>query len=279
MITAGATTLGAVQKTLLLPLWGRAVEARKPHPLLVDSAAVRIMDSIDYDFSTIAAKISYISQLSWIARSLHIDRTICQFLKRYPRATIVNLGCGLDTTFERVDNGSLLWFDLDLPDVIELRSQYIQQGPRRRFIACSILDDRWMGIVEAAEAVLFVAAGVLYYFDENEVKTLLRRLADHFPGCELVCDVCSPRGVRVANQKVIRDGGMDSNAELKWGLQTTAEIHAWDQRIAVLEEFPVFHGLKNKLPLREMAGPLLSDILRIMSMLHLAMAAQNHSTA
>jgi O-methyltransferase involved in polyketide biosynthesis len=116
-----------VQKTLLLPLWGRAVETRKSHPLLEDRAAARIIDSIDYDFSTIAGNINPVTQYAWIARSIHIDRTIRRFLRDYPKATVVNLGCGLDTTYDRVDNGSLHWYDLDLPDVIELRRRFVQE--------------------------------------------------------------------------------------------------------------------------------------------------------
>ncbi len=122
MATSSPAKLGSVQKTLLLPLWGRAVESRKPHPLLVDPTATRIIGLIDCDFSTIATNISFVSQLAWIARSLHIDRTIRRFLEKHPTATIVNLGCGLDTTFERVDNGRLSWYDLDLPE----------PGPARR---------------------------------------------------------------------------------------------------------------------------------------------------
>ena len=71
-----AVELGSVQKTLLLPLWGRAVETGKAHPLLVDRTAARIVASLDYDFSTIARNISPITRPAWIARSLHIDRTL-----------------------------------------------------------------------------------------------------------------------------------------------------------------------------------------------------------
>ena len=112
-----------VQKTLLLPLWGRAVETQKKKPPLLDTTAVEIVKKIDYDFSTIALNTSTISQLGWIARSLHIDRTINRFIHEYPRATIVNIGCGLDTTFERIDNGKIYWYDLDLPPVISLEKR------------------------------------------------------------------------------------------------------------------------------------------------------------
>jgi O-methyltransferase involved in polyketide biosynthesis len=40
-----------VQETLILPLWGRAVESRKSKPLLIDTKALEIINSIDYDFS------------------------------------------------------------------------------------------------------------------------------------------------------------------------------------------------------------------------------------
>jgi O-methyltransferase involved in polyketide biosynthesis len=181
----------------------------------------------------------------------------------------VNLGCGLDTTFERVDNGTLSWYDLDLPDVIALRIQYIPEGPRREFIACSVLDDRWMDHVKIADAALFVAAGVLYYFEEAQVKALLSKLADRFPGCELVFDGCSPRGLRIANKKVIEGGGMDASAQLRWGVSKATQIYEWDRRITVLAEFPIFRGLKGALSLKERWGTFLSDTLRIMSMMHL----------
>lgn len=62
--------IGGVQKTLLLPLWGRAVESKKPKSRLVDETAVRIIGEIDYDFSTIAAGMSVVTQMAWVVRSL-----------------------------------------------------------------------------------------------------------------------------------------------------------------------------------------------------------------
>ena len=270
MVTLSPVKLGSVQKTLLLPLWGRAAESKKANPLLVDRAAARIIGSMDYDFSTIVANTSFITQLSWVARCLHIDRIIRSTLQRFPDAIIVNLGCGLDTTFDRVDNGSLRWYDLDLPDVIALRREYITETTRCRFLACSILDECWMDQVQPTSQVLFIVAGVLYYFNEDEVHTILHRIADRFPGCEMVFDVCSPRGLHAANQRVIRDTGMDSSAVLKWSLRHASELHDWDPRITVLAEFPTFRGLKHSFTLKEKWGTFLCDTLRIMFMVHLA---------
>ena len=264
-----ALELGSVQKTMLLPLWGRAVEAGKARPLLVDRAAVEIIAAIDYDFSTMARNLSPITQLAWIARSVHTDRTIREFLARDAGATIVNLGCGLDTTFERVDNGRLGWVDLDMPDVIELRRRFIPERARRRSIACSILDEAWLSQLQTAGPVLFVAAGVLYYLREAEVRTLLIRLADAFPGAEVFFEACSPRGLRIANKKVIEAGGMDQGAKLTWALRRASDLESWDSRIAVLEEYPIFRNFQDGLSIREKVGTTISDALRIMSMVHL----------
>lgn len=99
--------LGIIQKTLFLPLWGRAVESMKKKPLLIDETAVNIFKQVDYDFSQMARNLDQLTQIAWIKRSLICDKVIGIFLSKYPRGTVVNIGCGLDTTFEGVDNGKL----------------------------------------------------------------------------------------------------------------------------------------------------------------------------
>jgi len=264
-----AEALGSVQKTLLLPLWGRAVETRKAAPLLVDRTAAAVVDHLDYDFSRIAAHTHPLTRLAWIARALHIDRTLRDFLALRPRATVVNLGCGLDTTFERVDNGQLRWIDLDLPDVIELRQRLIAAGPRQRAIAGSALDPGWIAEAPSEDGLALVAAGLLYYFEEAQVRELLTRLAASCPAAELVFDCCSQRGARIANRKVIEDTGMDRTAVLRWGMDAPRRLAAWDRRIEVLDCYPMFRGITGRLPWRARPATLISNAMNIMSMVHL----------
>ena len=135
---------------------------------MVDTAAVEILSRINYDFSVITANINEITQLAWIARSIHTDRIVRQFSTQHPRSTIVNFGCGLDTTFERVDNGKLYWYDLDLPDVIRLRKNFITESARKKFISRSLLDEIWFPQVRKTDPILFLASGVFYYFYEDQ---------------------------------------------------------------------------------------------------------------
>jgi len=185
----------------------------------------------------------------------------------------VNVGCGLDTTLERVDNGLLSWVDLDLPDVIRLRSALIPERPRRRSIACSVLDPGWLSELRSEDGLMLVAAGVLYYLAETEVRGLLARLAGALPGTELVFDACSPRGVRIANQRVIRAGGMDQSAVLRWGIARPSVLAGWDARIQILEAYRLFHGITGRLRWRARLGTLLSDTMNISSMVHLRFRA------
>ena len=259
--------LGDVQKTLFLPLWGRAEESRKPRPLLADEAALDIMARVDFDFSPLTNHIDALTQLGWIKRSLLYDRVVTDFLTRYPEGTIVNIGCGLDTTFERTDNGVLKWYDLDLPDVIALRSRFFKETDRRRFIASSFLEDDWLDVIEVGGNVLFMAAGVFYYFDEPEIETFVVRLIGRYPGSEIAFDASSPLGVRVCNKKVIESSGLGEQSHLVWGLKRTDDVASWDPRIRIVNTQFYYRtqvpGLRNKVM------GMLADLLRIQYMIHL----------
>ncbi len=261
--------LGNVQTTLLLPLWGRAVESQKKKPLLIDKTALEIISKIDYDFSTIAENIKELSQLAWIIRSIRTDNAIKYFLEKNPKATIVNIGCGLDTTFFRIDNGKLQWIDLDLPDVIELRRKFIDDNKRMRCISSSFLDEEWFNDLSKNEPIMFLAGGVLYYFEAEQVKTFFKKISDIFPGSEICFDATSPYGVAVANKLVIQNSGLDEKSFLKWGLKSIDEITGWDNRIKVLKYEPLFEKSKKGFSLKNKITAIISDHYKIMSWVHL----------
>jgi O-methyltransferase involved in polyketide biosynthesis len=261
--------LGSVQKTLLLPLWGRAVETKKQKPLLIDKKAVSITESLDYDFSTISDNVNKLSQLSWIARSIFFDKKIIEFISTSPVATIVNIGCGLDTSFDRVDNGKIQWIDLDLPDTIALRGKYISETDRRKFISSSVFDTDWYKHILNPNKVMLLIAGVLYYFEETEVQQLFSDFHTFIPGTDVVFDYSSRKGVKIANKKVIEKGGMDKEAFLKWGIDSIYEIEKWNSTIKVISNMPMFQKHKKNFPLSKRIGMNISDVLKIMSLAHI----------
>ena len=267
-----ATDLGSVQKTLLLPLWGRAVETTRPHPLLVDRPAAELVGRLQFDFASLAESIPAIVRRGWVARALHVDRAVKAYRAERPLATVVNLGCGLDTTFQRVDNGTLRWLDLDLPDVIALRTDLLPALPRQRSRAISILDPGWISEVDAATGVFIVAAGVLCYFDEPQVRDLLVRLSRAFPGGGMVFDTFSPLGMRISNGRVLQDGGMDAAAVLRWCIAHPRDIQQWGATIRVVSCRGLYRSLSGRLPLAERLGPWAADAAGLMSMVELRFA-------
>ena len=258
--------LGDVQETLMMPLWGRAHETMKAEPLLRDEAAVAIVNKIEYDFSRIAEKINPLSRASWIARSIYFDAVIRDFLKYHEEAVVLNIGCGLDTTFDRVDNGKASWYELDFPDVIELRMRFIPESKRRIFIARSALDQDWYARIKPGASILILLAGVIYYFTEVEAKGLFREFERRFGKSEVIFDYCSIRGARLANKSVIRKGGMKEGAMLKWGIDDLSEMESWGCGIKVIEDLPMFRQHRKRYPVGKRLGMALSDRMGIMSL-------------
>jgi O-methyltransferase involved in polyketide biosynthesis len=153
----------------------------------------------------------------------------------------VSIGARLDTTFERIDNGSIHWYDLDVPDVIELRRQFIAETERSRYIPKSVFDLSWFeDIGSSTLGLLFVACGAFQYFAEKQVKRLFSDLATRFPGSEIVFDTMSRFFVIVGNWAVIKNSGMDRKSFMKWGVKPSKGIARWDRRFTVVDESPLF---------------------------------------
>ncbi len=261
--------LGSVQETLLLPLWGRAIETQKKKPLLVDSKAVSIINNIPYDYTVISKNISHLVQASWIARSIFFDKEIKAFIDVYPQATIVNIGCGLDTTFDRVDNGKIRWIDLDLPDTIDLRKKYISESNRSHFIPKSVFDQNWYDGIEKKDRVMLLIAGVLCYFSESDVKRLFNDFHTYIPGAEVVFDYFSILGMKVSNKKVIEKGGMDKSAYLKWGIDNIMNIEGWSSNIKVISCMPMYKEYKKHCSMLKRIGMNIADLLKMISLAHI----------
>jgi O-methyltransferase involved in polyketide biosynthesis len=177
--------LGQVQQTLFFPLLARVRETKSRRPLLHDPKAVELARAIDFDAATFQTPMRFMV----VIRTMIFDWWVRQFLAAHPEGTVVELGTGLNTRFERTDNGSVHWVDLDLPDTIELRGRYFADTERRRMLAASLLDEDWLAEVERLPGpYFFVSDGVLVYLTEDEVTGALARIAARFPDSRLAFD-------------------------------------------------------------------------------------------
>ena len=169
--------LVAEQETLMITLYAKTLGS--PPGWFKDPAAWKIVEAIDYDFSRLKVKTG--TRLTVCLRAMKIDREMREFLQSTPDGVVLHLGCGLDTRFARIDNGLVTWFDLDLPDVIELRRKFFSENERYHMIASSVTDWGWLDQVRVGRKPVFVAAeGLLMYLKPADVKELVLRLQVRF---------------------------------------------------------------------------------------------------
>jgi len=258
--------LSGVAETLLMTLYIRAMESQRPDALIKDEKAVALVTQMSYDFDRIRqVKMDDDDKVGVILRNREFDRYVQDFLARNPEAVVVHIGCGLDSRFERVDNGKVEWYDLDLPEVIDQRRKFIgDEGPRYHLLAGSAFDSAWLDTVSVhrQHPFLFLAEGVLMYFEEAQVKSLVLMLRDHFPGAELVFDAFSPFLIRANNLRMVIS---KFGVRYRWGLRRGQELERWGDGIRLLDEWGYFDRPEPRLDhIRWMRHiPLLARVMRV----------------
>lgn len=190
-----------VQETLVIPMYGRMKSSQLYPFLFKDDGAARLMSRIDYDFSSLESNSRNAMQrfgfLEVAVRQYNLAWEVRDYLKTHPNAAVVNLGCGLDDTGRHCDNGTCRIYNIDYPDVIEVRNNLIPPGAREVNIACDLNDTSWFQAIDASGGAVFFASGVFYYFLRSQVQKLVSAMAAAFPGGRLVFDAANRTAVKL----------------------------------------------------------------------------------
>ena len=245
MGAGGDTGLSGVAETLLFPVYARALEFARPDALVRDEVAARMFAERRADFAGVQrVRMDEGDVAAMLLRSRELDRITGEFLAGHAGAVVVHIGCGLDSRYERVaavGGGLVDWFDLDLPEVVALRREWLG-GERERYhlLACSVLDEAWRAEVTAlGRPTLFVAEGVLAYFEAAAVRALVVSLRDRFPGSELAFDAFSPYIVHVSNVR-LRLSRSGVQAHYGFGLGRGEDVERWAEGIRLLDQWHPF---------------------------------------
>jgi len=220
-----ADQLQGIASTLLVPLACRAIESSRPDAILRDPRAEEIYRALGGNPDFLLG-MGRADAFVTVMRARQFDRFACQFMARNPAGCVVDLGCGLDTRFDRLDDGQLTWIGIDLPEVIELRRSVLPDRPRCQTIAQSMLELSWIDAVARLEKpAIFLAEGVFPYFSTAEIKPMVLAIAERFPDGELVFDAASPFISRHHNRtsKVLKRSG----TRILWDAQNPEEIEGW----------------------------------------------------
>jgi O-methyltransferase involved in polyketide biosynthesis len=215
--------LGRVQETALVPLYARALESRRKRPILEDPKAIEIVDSIDWDFRRFGQRRRVVG---CALRSAMFDVWVRDFLRLHPEGTVVEIGPGLNTRFERLDNGTVHWYDLKLPDAVELRRRFFSDSERRITLAASVLDAGWIETVRRSPGpYMLVAETVFAYLEEAQVQCALGQIASGFPQVTIALDTLGRRAVDAGNKDFAR---REMAARFTWVCDDPMAIQNWN---------------------------------------------------
>jgi methyltransferase (TIGR00027 family) len=278
VVATGLASAGVTQKlhvdlsgapqTMLATLYARALDADLDKPILGDRWARDIVDRIDYDWSktTITARNSP----AVTTRSAHFDTWARQFLAVHRDAIVLHLGCGLDSRYYRLDPApSVEWYDVDYPDVAELRRQLFPPREQCHIVAASVTDPAWLADVPADRPTLMIGEGLTMYLSAEDGHALLRRIVEHAPSGELQFDAFSRFGIKTQwTNAVVKRAG----ATLHWGIDGPDDILEAVPGLRLLawqSPFDTTAFTEVSLPYRVMARVMsLSKPLRYMAQYH-----------
>ena len=228
-MNTSAVNLEGVARTLLVPLACRAIESVRADAILHDPHAVEAYNALGGSPEFLMG-MGGTDLFVTVMRARQFDKFARDFLARNPGGLVVDLGCGLDTRFNRLDDGKITWLGVDLPEAIELRRKYLPDGERCKTIAQSMFELSWLNeVVQMNKPVIFLAEGVFPYFSTADVRPMVLEMATRFPDGELVFDAASPFNSRHHNctSTVLKPTG----TRILWDAKNPQELEAWGLRL------------------------------------------------
>lgn len=211
--------LNGSAETMLQSFYARAMYSKNPKNRFKDTKAEKIVSKLDYDFSK--AGKDYAMSGGVIARTVVFDELVGDFIRKYPDCTVVNIACGLDTRFYRMDNGKITWYNLDLPETIQVRDSVYQENGRVSTIGCSAFDPAWADEVKVRGKMLFIIEGLTMYLAAEQVKKMLGIIKDHFDNAYVMMECMCPKFV---GKEKVEKSIQSTGAVFTWGANSFDEL-------------------------------------------------------
>lgn len=231
-ISTAKITLTQEKETMLIPLYGKAIESKRKSPILVDPHAVKMIEQVDYDFSTL--KIPEKTNIMMCLRAKLIDNFTKDFLSKHRQTMALHLGCGLDSRYFRIQNSAVDWYDVDFQEVIDLKKHFFQDMNHYHMIASSVTEEEWIEKLPAGkENNLVIAEGLLMYLREPDIKLLFERLKHKLGSYTLIFDAFNSYTVK----KMIKHPSLKkTGASIHWGVDDLHELENWGLGLRLLQE-------------------------------------------
>jgi O-methyltransferase involved in polyketide biosynthesis len=233
--------LTSVEKTLFIPLVGKAIDNRKKSPILADKKAEEIITDINYNFSLI--KNNIIGNTIFCLRAKIIDTLLNELIEPNKNIVVLHLGCGLDSRYDRIGVEKISWYDIDFREVIDIRKNYYYETEYYHLIASSILEKDWLKMIpKGKENYIVIAEGVFQYIEEEKIKKLLQSIKENIGAYYLLFDAINKLSLKSSkNDKSIKE----TEAKLYFAINNENEILNWDKGLKFIKKRNfTFKGIK-----------------------------------
>lgn len=245
-----------VPETMLQTLYARAKESQKENHKIYDQKAIEIVSKLDYDFSL--ADKDFKMGAGVIARTIILDRLVKDYIQAHENATIVNIACGLDTRFYRVDNGKIRWYNLDLPMTIDMRKMFLKEDGRVSMIAKSAMDESWKDEIEKThQPILFIIEGLTMYLTQADVQKIFS-IIHSFDNVTVFVETMSPMFVKTVKEKSIEQ----SQAKFSWGIKNGQKFVQIIEGFRHIKDISLVEGMKEMYAFYKLIGwiPVVKNI-------------------
>lgn len=239
--------LNGVAETMLQTIYARAQYSKQKKHIYYDEKAIEIVERMDYDFS-LAGRDKVMSS-GTVARTFVFDELVSDFIRENPEAVVVNIACGLDTRYYRLDNRKITWYNLDLPETIHVRKQYFEENDRVSMIGASVLDPSWPSQVTRRGTMLFIIEGLTMYLSAEDVKAMLAIIRDNFENAYVLMETTSPMWVK--NESVEKSIAA-TGAKFTWGANSFEELGDIADGFEKIKDDNILRGMEKISPVNKL---------------------------
>ena len=170
-----------IPETMLVSLWCRAMESKSKNLIVFPFIFKNFSKLWNPRMSIVGSAI----------RAKLIDQEAKEFIAKNPDAVVIQLWTWLDARFDRIGRPKVThWYDLDLPETIEIRKKLLSESENNTFVSMSLFDNDWIDMVLAYnKPILIIIEWVLMYFSEDEVKWFLQKICEKIPKATFLFDI------------------------------------------------------------------------------------------
>lgn len=240
-----------VPETMIQTLYARAKETSKENPKIKDEMAVSIVKQLDYDFSQ--ADQDKTMRSGVIARTIVLDKMVEEYLDKHKNTIVINIACGLDTRCYRIKGKYIRWYNLDLPETMNIRKQFLTETGPIYQIAKSAMEETYTNTIHnEGEDVLVIIEGLTMYLTEIDIKKIFSIIEHAFSNVTIMVEVMSPFMVKHIKEKSIEG----SRAKFTWGIKNGKELEKLLPTFSFLTEVSLVEGMKKLMPIYHVLGKI-----------------------